>query len=92
MRGPALRIARGKHSKGDENMNPTTMLARAACAVGLGLALAGCAAPFQPVTERNSPLTQGNVQMNVLVRPDHQGRRARDLRGAERDDARWRRQ
>ncbi|MDE0360342.1 MAG: hypothetical protein OXI12_04525 [Gammaproteobacteria bacterium] len=48
-------------------MNPTTMLARAACAMGLGLALAGCAAPFQPVTERNSPLTQGNVQMNVLV-------------------------
>lgn len=48
-------------------MNPTTTLAHAACAMGLGLALAGCATPYQPVTERNSPLTQGNVQMNLFV-------------------------
>ena len=30
------------------------------------LVLAGCAAP-QPVTDRNSPLTHGNVQMNLAV-------------------------
>ena len=43
-------------------------LVRAAGALGLGLALVGCMAPYsQPVTERDSALTQGNVQMNVLV-------------------------
>ncbi len=30
------------------------------------LVLAGCAAP-QPLTERNSQLTQGNVQMNLVT-------------------------
>ena len=29
--------------------------------------LAGCVAPPQPVTTRNSELTQGNVQMNLRV-------------------------
>ena len=44
------------------------LLVRAVGALGLGLALAGCMAPHgQPVTERDSALTQGNVQMNVLV-------------------------
>ena len=44
------------------------LLVRAAGALGLGLALTGCMAPQNmPVTERDSALTQGNVQMNVLV-------------------------
>ncbi|WP_404377387.1 hypothetical protein [Vreelandella aquamarina] len=29
--------------------------------------LAGCATPYQPVDNRNSVLTQGNVQMNLRV-------------------------
>ena len=29
--------------------------------------LAGCVAPPQPLTEKNSSLTQGNVQMNLIV-------------------------
>lgn len=29
--------------------------------------LASCVAPTQPLTERNSSLTQGNVQMNLIV-------------------------
>ena len=35
--------------------------------VALGLAMQGCAPPPQPLTERNSALTQGNVQMNLVV-------------------------
>lgn len=35
--------------------------------IGLGLAIQGCVPPPQPLTERNSPLTQGNVQMNLVV-------------------------
>lgn len=49
-------------------MNATMTLVRAAGALGLGLALTGCMAPqSQPVTERDSALTQGNVQMNLEV-------------------------
>ena len=29
--------------------------------------LSGCMAPSQPLTDRNSQITQGNVQMNVAV-------------------------
>ena len=35
--------------------------------IGLSLALPGCVPPPQPLTERNSALTQGNVQMNLVV-------------------------
>ena len=35
--------------------------------VALGLAIPGCVPPPQPLTERNSALTQGNVQMNLVV-------------------------
>ena len=35
--------------------------------IGLGLALPGCAPAPQPLTERNSALTQGNIQMNLVV-------------------------
>lgn len=31
------------------------------------LSLTACVAPVQPVTDRNSSLTQGNVQMNLAV-------------------------
>ena len=49
-------------------MNATMTLVRAASAMGLGLVLTGCmAAQSQPVTERDSALTQGNVQMNLQV-------------------------
>ncbi len=33
----------------------------------VSVALAGCVTPPQPVSDRNSDLTQGNVQMNVEV-------------------------
>ncbi|MCG8344480.1 MAG: hypothetical protein MI685_04860 [Chlorobiales bacterium] len=35
--------------------------------VSIGLSLGGCATTSQPVTQRNSQLTQGNVQMNLVV-------------------------
>ena len=35
--------------------------------IGLGLAMPGCVPPPQPLTERNSALTQGNIQMNLVV-------------------------
>ena len=35
--------------------------------IGLGLAMQGCVRPPQPLTERNSALTQGNIQMNLVV-------------------------
>ena len=35
--------------------------------VGMGLALSGCVPPPQPLTERNTALTQGNVQMNLIA-------------------------
>ena len=35
--------------------------------IGLGLALPGCVPPPQPLTERNSALTQGNIQMHLAV-------------------------
>lgn len=35
--------------------------------VGLGLLLPGCVPPPQPLTERNSTLTQGNIQLNLVV-------------------------
>ena len=35
--------------------------------VGLGLALPGCVPPPQPLTERNSALTQGSIQLNLVV-------------------------
>ena len=34
---------------------------------GLGLALPGCVPPPQPLTERNSALTQGNIQLNLVI-------------------------
>ena len=35
--------------------------------IGLGLAMQGCVPPPQPLAERNSALTQGNIQMNLVV-------------------------
>lgn len=35
--------------------------------LAIGLSLGGCATTSQPVTQRNSQLTQGNVQMNLVV-------------------------
>ena len=35
--------------------------------VVIGLTTAGCTTTSQPVTEKNSQLTQGNVQMNLVV-------------------------
>ena len=35
--------------------------------IGLGLALPGCVPAPQPLTERNAALTQGNIQMNLVV-------------------------
>ena len=35
--------------------------------VAIGLTMGGCATTSQPVTQRNSQLTQGNVQMNLVV-------------------------
>ncbi len=33
----------------------------------LGIILVGCISPPKPLTQRNSRLTQGNVQMNLVV-------------------------
>ena len=35
--------------------------------ISIPLILNGCTSPYQPVTERNSHLTQGNVQLNLRV-------------------------
>ena len=35
--------------------------------LGVVMTLGACVAPTQPVTQRNSQLTQGNVQMNLIV-------------------------
>ena len=35
--------------------------------IGLGLVLPGCVPAPQPLTERNAALTQGNIQMNLVV-------------------------
>jgi len=35
--------------------------------IAIGLTIGGCATTSQPVTQRNSKLTQGNVQMNMVV-------------------------
>ncbi|MCY4612939.1 MAG: hypothetical protein OXB94_04880 [Nitrospira sp.] len=35
--------------------------------VGVVMTLSACVAPPEPVTKRNSQLTQGNVQMNLIV-------------------------
>ena len=35
--------------------------------IGLGLVMQGCVPPPQPLSERNSALTQGNIQMNLVV-------------------------
>ncbi len=43
------------------------MIRQTVAALGVAVALAGCAAPPQPVSERNSALTQGQVQMNLQV-------------------------
>lgn len=45
---------------------PRTNAIRPALTVALGLLVTGCVA-VQPVTDRNSTLTQGNVQMNLAV-------------------------
>lgn len=55
-------------SEAERRTDTAIFLVRAAGALGLGLALTGCVAQHsQPVTERDSALTQGNVQMNVVV-------------------------
>ena len=46
--------------------SPRATVIRSALAVALGLVAAGCVA-VQPVTDRNSTLTQGNVQMNLVI-------------------------
>ena len=43
-------------------MPANKLLILVVCAV-----LGGCVTPLQPVTERNSQLTQGNVQMNLII-------------------------
>ena len=43
-------------------MPANKLLILVVCAV-----LGGCVTPPQPVTERNSQLTQGNVQMNLII-------------------------
>ena len=43
-------------------MPANKLLILVVCAV-----LVGCVTPPQPVTERNSQLTQGNVQMNLII-------------------------
>lgn len=48
-------------------MEPMSRPVRAIAALAVALALAGCATPTQPVAERNSTLTQGQVQMNLEV-------------------------
>ena len=48
-------------------MPSTDLRLRSIAAVLAAVVLAGCAATPQPVTERNSALTQGNVQLNLLV-------------------------
>ena len=49
------------------NMQSTGLVVtRRTLALVLGLGLAGCVA-VQPVTDRNSTLTQGNVQMSLVV-------------------------
>lgn len=48
-------------------MQPKNLLGTAIVALGVPVALASCMAPPQPVDERNSPLTQGQVQMNLEV-------------------------
>lgn len=35
--------------------------------IGVGCSLSACVIPPEPVTTRNSDLTQGNVQMNLIV-------------------------
>jgi outer membrane protein assembly factor BamE (lipoprotein component of BamABCDE complex) len=35
--------------------------------IAISILLAGCVSPPKPLTERNSQLTQGNVQMNLVV-------------------------
>lgn len=42
-------------------------MTRAIIAVSFSLILFGCATAPQPVSDRNSNLTQGNVQMNLVV-------------------------
>jgi outer membrane protein assembly factor BamE (lipoprotein component of BamABCDE complex) len=37
------------------------------CLIATTTALSACIAPSQPVSDRNSHITQGNVQMNVVV-------------------------
>lgn len=35
--------------------------------IAISILLGGCVSPPKPLTERNSQLTQGNVQMNLVV-------------------------
>ena len=48
-------------------MKPMSLLGRTIPALAVALALTNCTTPPQPVAERNSTLTQGQVQMNVQV-------------------------
>lgn len=48
-------------------MKPMRVPVRAIAVLAVALAVAGCTTPAQPVAERNSTLTQGQVQMNLQV-------------------------
>ena len=48
-------------------MKPINLLGRAMLVLGVAIALVSCTAPSQPAPERNSTLTQGQVQMNLQV-------------------------
>ena len=40
---------------------------KTALTLSMTLLVAACAAPYEPLNNRNSDLTQGNVQMNLVV-------------------------
>ena len=40
---------------------------KTALTLSIALLVAACVAPYEPITDRNSDLTQGNVQMNLTV-------------------------
>ena len=48
-------------------MKPINLLGRAMLVLGVAIASVSCTAPSQPAPERNSTLTQGQVQMNLQV-------------------------
>ena len=48
-------------------MKPINLLGRAMLVLGVAIASVSCTAPSQSAPERNSTLTQGQVQMNLQV-------------------------